>query len=134
MSDEISNSLGLAPMVPKSIKVVDGENEAADYDLARYNIKNALSEVEQLAASSREVAEQSQSPRAYEVAGSLWKLFIEGNRELLRIAELKQTILDAAKKSEIPSNGDVINNNNLFVSGSDLQKILGDSGYIKKKA
>ena len=66
-----------------------------------------------------EIARQSESPRAFEVATNLLKTLTDTNKDLLELAKKKK---DLTQEKE---NAQTVTNNALFVgSTADLQKLI----------
>tara|TARA_Y100000310_G_scaffold341607_1_gene441297 strand:+ start:3362 stop:3868 length:507 start_codon:yes stop_codon:yes gene_type:complete len=98
----------------------------SDYGTARENIHHIVQQgtavLEDLLAVSRE----SESPRAYEVAGNFMKILVEANKDLL---DLHQTIKDIEKDPEgtsQPDMGTKIEKAVFVGSTADLQRMLGE--------
>jgi hypothetical protein len=67
-----------------------------DYDFARNNLHNLLSKGNKLLEGMSDLCSESDSPRAFEVAGNLIKTLVEGTRELMT---LQKDIRDVEKKN-----------------------------------
>lgn len=125
MSDEISKSLGLAPLHgeiigSKSSIKKEPTTEENDYEYARENFYNVIEKGTQALEEMLDVAKASEHPRAYEVVSTLMKTLVDANKDLVAMGE-------KMKKSEDPEEKKSVTNNNLFVgSTSELQKLLKD--------
>tara|TARA_R110002096_G_scaffold196754_1_gene379708 strand:- start:2 stop:415 length:414 start_codon:yes stop_codon:yes gene_type:complete len=132
MIDEISNSLGLAPMdeviegkvvvetksLPEKVKKDDDRAEI-DYDYARTNFYNIIETGTEALEQMLDVAKASEHPRAYEVVSTIMKTLVDANKDLVGMSEKKKP-----KEAEA-FDGKV--NNNLFVgSTAELQQLLKD--------
>lgn len=112
------------PVVLEKVEQVDDQAEQ-DFELARQNIIDTIEDSKEAIAEMINVAKLSQHPRAYEVLGTMLKLQIESNKDLL---ELRKTRNEFMKKVEDkPSTI----NNNLIMSSADVLKLISDSS--KKK-
>ena len=119
IDDKIADSLGLEPLnnnqkqLPVSIKhTVD-----ADFDYARGNIIVAIEKGQEALSDMLQVAQQSQSPRAFEVVSDLVKTLSQTNKDLLELMKQKKIIEN--------SDGPKTVNNNLFVgSTTELLKLM----------
>jgi hypothetical protein len=67
-----------------------------DYDFARGNLHNLLQKGNKILDGIIDLAEGSESPRTYEVAGTLLKTLLEGTRELMT---LQKDVQDVERKS-----------------------------------
>ena len=66
-----------------------------------------------------EIARQSESPRAFEVATNLLKTLTDTNKDLLELAKKKKDLTQEKEKVQ------TVTNNALFVgSTADLQKLI----------
>jgi hypothetical protein len=125
MSDEISKSLGLAPLEgeivdSKSPMKREPTQQENDYEYARENFYNVIEKGTQALEEMLDVAKASEHPRAYEVVSTLMKTLVDANKDLVAMGEKK-------KKSEEPEEEKRVTNNNLFVgSTSELQQLLKD--------
>tara|TARA_R110000796_G_scaffold249115_1_gene376569 strand:- start:4603 stop:5016 length:414 start_codon:yes stop_codon:yes gene_type:complete len=132
MIDEISNSLGLAPMdeVVEGNVVVKKDNlpdtlstrvdyADKDYDYARTNFYNIIETGTEALEQMLDVAKASEHPRAYEVVSTIMKTLVDANKDLVNMSEKKKP------SEEKQFDGKV--NNNLFVgSTAELQQLLKD--------
>lgn len=132
MIDEISNSLGLAPMdeVVEGNVVVKKDNlpdtvstnvdyADKDYDYARTNFYNIIETGTEALEQMLDVAKASEHPRAYEVVSTIMKTLVDANKDLVNMSEKKNP------SEEKQFDGKV--NNNLFVgSTAELQQLLKD--------
>jgi len=128
--DPIAKSLDLEPLVdePKPVKAVvevkpadgkEGQDER-DLDYSRENLYHLIEKGRDALDGILDLASQSQSPRAYEVAGQIIKVVSDTNRDLVDLQKkAKDLFADDGFKS-----GNVTNN--LFVGNtSELTKLIG---------
>jgi len=136
MKDEISNSLGLKPLVdvlgvpPKTPKkaplihdTLSVENKLdRDYEYARTNFYNVIEAGTEALEEMLQVAKSSEHPRAYEVVATIMKTLVDSNKELVSMSSKK------VKEDEmVPESNKPVTNNNLFVgSTAELQQLLKD--------
>ena len=91
-----------------------------DYDFARKNLRDVIHRGASALEDIIDIAQQSESPRAYEVVSTLIGQITDANKKLLELAAQKKKLKDE-KQSDGPSTV----NNNLFVGNStELLKML----------
>lgn len=102
--------------------VIDSEDSVeGDFEEARQALKRSMSYNEEAIQGILGIAQNSDNPRAFEVAGQLIKSMAEGAKDIMEVQEKKQKI-DKVNGNIDPSN---VTNNNLFVgSTSDLLKMI----------
>jgi uncharacterized protein YaaN involved in tellurite resistance len=99
------------------------ENAETDYEYTRGNLYSLIEKGQQAISDILDVAQQSDSPRAFEVAGQLIK----------NVADVSEKLIDLQQKmkrlnEDEPTKGPKNVTNALFVgSTSDLQKLLKKS-------
>lgn len=139
MSNPIDEALGLRPMEeidPENSPTVVEETPAAvyeetddetlrDLELARSNIQNIIQTGDDSLKEMIDLAKQSESPRAFEVAATLMKTLLEANKDFVDISSKKKEYKSEKNKSPDSSQTNVTNNN-LILSTADLLKMLGD--------
>lgn len=126
--DPLDRSLGIEPFKQQIMEIVGiAKNDSAeqDFTFARSNIRKSIDigtdALEQLA----NLAEQSQSPRTYEVLSTLMQSIVAASEKLLDVQKTIREIDDADKPRDDDAKKTI--NNNLFVgSTAELQKILKD--------
>lgn len=141
-SDKIAETLGLRPLEEikneKELPVVQEEKHLPiaqeetrraeddesikDLELARTNIQNIIQKGDGVLQDMIELAKQSESPRAYEVASSLMKTLLDANKDFVEVSSKKKFAVEeltGEKKSETN-----ITNNNLILSTADLLKMI----------
>ena len=108
------------PKTPAIITDSEGSVEG-DFEEARQALKRSMSYNEEAIQGILGIAQNSDNPRAFEVAGQLIKSMAEGAKDIMEVQEKKQKI-DKVNGNIDPSN---VTNNNLFVgSTSDLLKMI----------
>ena len=126
--ESIDNALNIsdAEIVPSKKPVLKKEevvkvNEIdKDYDYTRGNLYSLIEKGQEAINGIMEVAGESASPRAYEVAGQLIKSVADTTDKLL---DLQKKVKDVKEENGSTTNN--VTNNELFVgSTSDLSKIL----------
>ena len=126
--ESIDNALNIsdAEIVPskkpvlKKVEVVKVNEIDKDYDYTRGNLYSLIEKGQEAINGIMEVAGESASPRAYEVAGQLIKSVADTTDKLL---DLQKKVKDVKEENGSTTNN--VTNNALFVgSTSDLSKIL----------
>ena len=102
------------------IKKVEGQDVGKDYDYTRGNLYSLIEKGQEAINGIMEVAGETASPRAYEVAGQLIKSVADSTDKLMDLQKkVKEVDEDKAKTTNN------VTNNALFVgSTSDLSKML----------
>ena len=108
------------PIVLEKVERVDDQAEQ-DFELARQNIIDTIEDSKEAIAEMINVAKLSQHPRAYEVLGTMLKMQIESNKDLLELRKARNELM---KKVEDRPN---TINNNLIMSSADVLKLISDS-------
>lgn len=125
--EEIENSLGIAKSDP-AVDVVKSEvvserdkaDVEKDYEYARGNYYSVIEKGQEALNGILELAQESDQPRAYEVAGQLIKSVSDATDKLLELQK-KLKEVQAEEKQKGPSTV----NNALFVgSTAELAKML----------
>lgn len=102
-------------------QVVTDDNIQSDFEEARLAMKRSMAYNEEAIQGILGIAQNSDNPRAFEVAGQLIKSMAEGAKDIMEIQEKKRKIdkLDSKKGSSGTTT------NNLFVgSTSELLKMI----------
>jgi len=90
-----------------------------DYEYTRANLYSLIEKGQEALNGIMELAEESQSPRAYEVAGQLLKSVADTTDKFLK---LQKDLKEVNEESKGPTN---VTNNAMFVgSTAELQKML----------
>jgi hypothetical protein len=123
--DIISQSLGIEPQAEPVGKIVNiipavKAERGDDYEYARRNnydiIEKGMSALEDII----DIAKQSESARAFEVATNLMKTMLDANKDLLELAQKNKELTREDKVAD-----KLVTNNNLFVgSSAELLKML----------
>jgi hypothetical protein len=109
-----------SPKIVKSPKKGDDESEY-DYDYTRGQLYSLIEKGQEAIDGILEIAQQSDSPRAFEVAGQLIKNVADTTDKLLDLQQKMKKLKEV--DSSTPRN--ITNNNTLFVgSTAELQKLL----------
>lgn len=134
--EEIGNALGI-PFVPedkqenKNIVKVEAPKDDktdADFQEVRKNLRNLIATGEEAIEGILKVAQEGDSPRAYEVAATLIKTVSEINKDIIDIHQKMKTM----EQSKVVQHNTT--NNSIFVgSTSDLQDLI-NSARSRKKA
>lgn len=90
-----------------------------DYEYARSNLKELIDNGMNLFRDAIDVARDSESPRAFEVAGNIMKSLVDSNKDLL---DLQKTMKTLDEKST--SDAQTVTNNNLMLSTKDLLDLI----------
>lgn len=123
--DIISQSLGIEPIESGKITQILPAlkaNENNDYEYARQNLYSIIEKGQSALEDIIDIAKQSESARAFEVAANLIKTMAETNKDLLNLAKQKKEL---EKNEDVPDK--LVTNNNLFVgSSAELLKMIKD--------
>ena len=115
--DESAVSVGIEREKPDRLTKTDIEK---DYDYTRGNLYSIIEKGQEAINGILELAQDSEMPRAYEVAGQLIKSVSDATDKLM---DLQKKVKDVNKEEESKSPTTV--NNALFVgSTAELQKLL----------
>lgn len=127
--DKITKSLEssteiISPEIIKKDKNLDSinlsEDPDRDYEYTRGNLYSLIQKGQEAIDGIMELAQQSDSPRAYEVAGQLIKNVADTTDKLLDLQQKMKRL-----KDEEPKGPKSITNNTMFVgSTAELQKLL----------
>ena len=102
------------------IKKVEGQDVGKDYDYTRGNLYSLIEKGQEAINGIMEVAGETASPRAYEVAGQLIKSVADTTDKLM---DLQKKVKEVDEDTNKTTNN--VTNNALFVgSTSELSKIL----------
>jgi len=133
--DKIAKVLGLRPLeeakeenLPEIIEekplatVNDEDDTIVDIEQARGNIKNIIEQGDDALKEMIELAKQSESPRAFEVASTLMKTLLDANKDFVEMSTKKKYAKEEKNgASNTPPN---VTNNNLILSTADLLKMI----------
>lgn len=139
-NDKITKILNLRPIeeakeneivVIENVKDVENlpaemstENDETinDIEQARGNIKNIIEKGDDALAEMIELAKQSESPRAFEVASTLMKTLLDANKDFVEMSTKKKYAKEELKGPVEKQQN--ITNNNLILSTADLLKMM----------
>ena len=122
--DSIQVSVGVDKEKPDRLAKSDVER---DYEYTRGNLYSIIEKGQEAINGILDVAEQSDMPRAYEVAGQIIKSVSDATDKLM---DLQKKLKDVNKEEETKGPTNVTNA--LFVgSTADLQKMLKEQGNTK---
>lgn len=131
IDQNLSNLFGTKPMemtvIDSAGAVISESNDALDTDAdhVRSNMYALLQQGNDALQYALELAKQSDSPRAFEVVGTLMKNLSDMNMQLLDAHDKKQKIKKPAKDEPGPQK--VVNNSIVFQgSTADLNRMLND--------
>ena len=123
--DKIADSLNLVPLQKQEVVEVSTveppKDQQAEKDLeySRENLYHLIERGRDALDGILNLADQSQSPRAYEVAGQIIKTMTDTNRDLIDLQVKAKDLFDEKIDPRTI-------NNNLFVGNtSELTKLLG---------
>ena len=106
--------------IVKTEEVIKSDDVNKDYDYTRGNLYSLIEKGQEAINGIMEVAGESASPRAYEVAGQLIKSVADSTDKLM---DLQKKMKDIDEESTKTQNN--VTNNALFVgSTSELSKLL----------
>ena len=109
------------------LKKVEGQDIGKDYDYTRGNLYSLIEKGQEAINGIMEVAGETASPRAYEVAGQLIKSVADTTDKLM---DLQKKVKEVEEDNKTTNN---VTNNALFVgSTSELSKIL-KKGFLNNK-
>ena len=126
--DAIDDALNVESSIVKPEKVSSeiqsvkpkGPDIEKDYEYTRANLYSLIEKGQEAINGIMEVAEEGNSPRAYEVAGQLIKSVADTTDKLI---DLQKKLKDVEEDTKKTTNN--VTNNALFVgSTSELQKLL----------
>ena len=108
--------------IVKAEEVIKPNDVNKDYDYTRGNLYSLIEKGQEAINGIMEVAGETASPRAYEVAGQLIKSVADTTDKL---ADLHKKIKDIEEDNS-KTQGNVTNNALFVVSSAELQKMLKD--------
>ena len=116
----IGDALDIADFDQHEIEIIPRAEET-DYEFARRNIRLIIEKGTDALNKMIDIADMSQHPRSYEVVSDMIKSLSETNKDLLELSEKK------AKTELISNTQHQTINNNLYISTTELQKLLSKS-------
>jgi len=106
------------------------EDADKDYRSVRGNLYSIISKGNEAIDGILEVAQEGDSPRAYEVAAQMIKTVAEANKDLLDLHKKMKDI----KKEDIVTNNNSTTNNAIYVgSTKDLQELVNQSRSASRR-
>lgn len=106
----------------------DDDPTVQDIELARSNIKNIIEQGDESLRDMIDLAKQSESPRAYEVAANLMKTLLDANKDFVEMSMKKKYAKEEIINPKEDTATTNVTNNNLILSTADLLKMIkGDS-------
>ena len=115
--------------VKPTLKKTDTEDVRQDYETTRASLHQLVMKGQEAVDGILDVAQASDHPRAYEVAGQLIKNVADTADKLIDLQK-KMKDLDAEDKKNAPS---TVNNTMFIGSTAELQKMLKKEKEINKK-
>ena len=116
-NDKFSEILNIDPPVQEVIAPTTNNEVEDDYDYARKNLRDLIDSGMGDLNTVMDIARQSESPRAFEVATNLMKTLTDTNKDLLELAKKKKELTQEKNTQNVT--------NALFVgSTADLQKMI----------
>ncbi len=114
-----SETVDVTPVKKEKPTHLTKDDVAKDYEYTRANLYSLIEKGQETLNGIMELAEETQSPRAYEVAGQLLKSVADTTDKFLK---LQKDLKDIKEEAKGPTN---VTNNAMFVgSTADLQKML----------
>lgn len=99
------------------------EEERADFDQARTNIKEIIDKGQSVLDDMIALAKASDHPRSYEVTATLIKTLVDTNKDLLDLHKKRKEL--KGKQEQVSSATTNVQNNTVFVgSGVELLEML----------
>mgnify|MGYP003117796067 FL=1 len=124
-----SETVDIQPIVEESAVTKPSENKDVqkDYEYTRGNLYSLIEKGQETLNGIMDLADQTQSPRAYEVAGQLIKSVADTTDKLL---DLQKKLKDIDEEKKGPTS---VTNNAMFVgSTAELQKMLKEMNKKSK--
>ena len=116
-NDKFSEILNIDPPVQEVIAPSTNNEVEDDYDYARKNLRDLIDSGMGDLNTVMDIARQSESPRAFEVATNLMKTLTDTNKDLLELAKKKKELTQEKNTQNVT--------NALFVgSTTELQKMI----------
>lgn len=106
----------------------DEDETVQDIELARSNIKNIIEYGDDSLKEMINLAKQSESPRAYEVAATLMKTLLDANKDFVEMSTKKKYAKEEILHPKDEAATKNVTNNNLILSTTDLLKMLKGDG------
>jgi hypothetical protein len=121
-----SETVDVTPVKKEKPDRLTKEDVEKDYEYTRANLYSLIEKGQETLNGIMELAEETQSPRAYEVAGQLLKSVADTTDKFLK---LQKDLKDIKEEQKGPTN---VTNNAMFVgSTAELQKMLKEMNKNK---
>ena len=123
-----SETVDVTPIKKEKVKPdhLTKDEVEKDYEYTRANLYSLIEKGQETLNGIMELAEETQSPRAYEVAGQLLKSVADTTDKFLK---LQKDLKDIKEEQKGPTN---VTNNAMFVgSTAELQKMLKEMNKNK---
>ena len=112
-------------IIEQPVSEVD-EEMLNDLNLTKRNIEDLIKKGNTSLDELIKVAEQSESPRAYEVVSTIMKTLLDANKDYIDISTKKK--YEKEEQGQTNAKGDThVTNNNLYISTADLLQQLKES-------
>ncbi len=111
------------------VGITKPDDTQKDYEYTRANLYSLIEKGQESLNGILELAGESASPRAYEVAGQIIKSVADTTDKLV---DLQKKVKDIEEDSDKPKAGNVTNNALFVGSTSELSKMLKD-GFLNNK-
>jgi hypothetical protein len=108
--------------IGKIITAFNQEN-IQDIEKARKNIQNIIEQGDDALKEMMDLAKQSESPRAFEVASTLMKTLLDANKDFVEMSTKKKYAVEEKNGPKEAAQTNVTNNN-LILSTADLLKMI----------
>jgi len=105
-------------LLPSTTVISPSTDRDLDYDYARKNLKEIIKTSKEALDGIKNVAEQTNHPRAYEVVALITNALVEANKKLMDVHKQRQDLEIKEKESLRPAEKAKVTNNNLFVGSS----------------
>ena len=120
-NSKFSEVLNIDPPNQEVLEPSTNNEVEDDYDYARKNLRDLIDSGMGDLNTVMDIARQSESPRAFEVATNLMKTLTDTNKDLLELAKKKKELTQEKNTQNVT--------NALFVgSTADLQKMIQGKG------
>lgn len=125
---EVVPAISVSTMPVVITTSADEDETVQDIELARSNIKNIIEYGDDSLKEMINLAKQSESPRAYEVAATLMKTLLDANKDFVEMSTKKKYAKEEILHPKDEAATTNVTNNNLILSTTDLLKMLkGDT-------
>lgn len=123
-----SDIVDITPVEKDIIEDTDKKDTTKDYEYTRANLYSLIEKGQETLNGIMEIADQTQSPRAYEVAGQIIKSVSDTTDKLIDLQKKLKDIDETSTKQQVN-----VTNNAMFVgSTAELQKMLKEMGKKSK--